>query len=588
MNIRIKTESALQMCCNVLLALAVLCATGLARAQDDPPGRVGRVADAQGNVQWFDHEQGQWQDAVRNLPLTSGDRVATGRQARAELRIGSTTLRLDARSELEVLRLDDERMVFQLHKGSLALRVQSREVADEIEVLTAEVRLRPLRAGHFRVDRLDDTTQAGSWRGELRVDDAFGVSIPGGQRAELWRDGPGRQLRLAWSAMPNDAFSERVAQDDQRDQRDERVVATRLVSPEMTGAEDLDRAGRWDTHPEHGAVWFPLQVRADWAPYRFGRWTWVRPWGWTWVDEAPWGFAPFHYGRWVQWRERWCWVPGAYVARPVYSPALVAWSGGGNWSASVRVGGAPVGWQPLAPRDVYAPWYRHTPVYRGRINHPAQPTRPQQPLLPFVPQQPLQPQQTFQTTQPAPRSSIPTSDGWRHERAERVERSDRYDGSTRFERPERPDRIDRSDRPDRTDRRDALPIIGPQRPQAPQLQPPPPVQAPVQVVPPAQPPFAVPQPQPQLPVHGMPQPVDRPQRGGRAPPQADEQARPNRPPMAPAAPIAAPIAAPVAAPIAAPPAAPERPAAAPVRDDDRKRIPDSRGARGEPLRESQR
>ena len=23
------------------------------------------------------------------------------------------------------------------------------------------------------------------------------------------------------------------------------------------------------------------------------------PWGWTWVDDAPWGFAPFHYGRWV-------------------------------------------------------------------------------------------------------------------------------------------------------------------------------------------------------------------------------------------------------------------------------------------------
>jgi hypothetical protein len=25
----------------------------------------------------------------------------------------------------------------------------------------------------------------------------------------------------------------------------------------------------------------------------------MSPWGWTWVDNAPWGFAPFHYGRWV-------------------------------------------------------------------------------------------------------------------------------------------------------------------------------------------------------------------------------------------------------------------------------------------------
>ena len=547
MSTRTHTESGLQLCCRLLLAMILLGAVGLARAQDDPPGRVGRLADAQGSVQWFDHEQGQWQEAVRNLPLTSGDRVATGRQSRAELRVGSTALRLDARSELEVLRLDDERLVFQLHKGSLALRVMSREVADEIEVLTGEARLRPLRAGHFRIDRLDDTTHAGSWRGELRVDDAFGATIAPGQRVELWREGSGRQLQLAWSTMPNDAFSERVAQDDLRD---ERVVATRFVSPEMTGAEELDRAGRWDNHPEYGAVWFPLQVRVDWAPYRFGRWTWVRPWGWTWLDEAPWGFAPFHYGRWVQWRERWCWVPGAYVARPVYAPALVAWSSGGNWSASVRVGGAPIGWQPLAPREVYAPWYRHTPVYRGRINNPVQPSQPSQ------------------AQQPAPRSTIAVPDGWRPERSDRRDRTDRTDRIDRTDRTDRPERIDR---PDRSDRRDSQPYIGPQRPQAPQS-PPPPAQAPVQVAPTVQPPVAMPQPQP--PVHGMPQPVERPQRGGRPPQQADEQPRPSRPPLAPVP----------AAPVAAPAAAPEKPA----REDDRKRIPESRSARGEAPRESQR
>ena len=32
-------------------------------------------------------------------------------------------------------------------------------------------------------------------------------------------------------------------------------------------------------------------------------WVWLRPWGWTWVDDAPWGFAPFHYGRWLWWGE---------------------------------------------------------------------------------------------------------------------------------------------------------------------------------------------------------------------------------------------------------------------------------------------
>ena len=41
-----------------------------------------------------------------------------------------------------------------------------------------------------------------------------------------------------------------------------------------------------------------------------------------------WGFAPFHYGRWVHWRGNWCWTPGRHAARPVFSPGLVAWIGG--------------------------------------------------------------------------------------------------------------------------------------------------------------------------------------------------------------------------------------------------------------------
>lgn len=349
------------------LFLAGFAAT--AQAQQDPPGRVGRLADIAGGVSWWDDEAGQWADAERNRPLTGGDRIATARDGRVELRIGSTTLRLAASSELEVLRLDDERLAFQLYSGSLALRVRSREVADEVELITAETRLLPQRAGHYRIDRIDDLTQAASWRGLLRVGDDGGPLIGEGQRAELFRDarrdGSGG-LRLNWIAMPDDGFTTWVLAEDQRDER--RSAAQAYVSPEMTGAEDLDRHGRWDQHPDYGALWLPLDVAADWAPYRYGRWTWVAPWGWTWIDDAPWGFAPFHYGRWVNWRGRWGWVPGAYVARPVYAPALVAWIGGGHWGVSVQIGGPTVGWVPLAPREVYRPHYRTTPRYIERVN----------------------------------------------------------------------------------------------------------------------------------------------------------------------------------------------------------------------------
>lgn len=366
----------------VAAALVGVVALTPALAQDDPPGRVGRVADLNGGVSWFDADEGQWTEAERNRPLTGGDRISTAIDGRAELRVGSTVLRLSNSSELEVLRLDDDKLVFQLHAGSVAVRVRSREVADEIELLTAEARLLPQRAGHYRVDRIDDTTLAGGWRGELRVADTP-WQVGSGQRIELVRENRGKDLRQAPSRFADDGFAAWVLAEDSRD--NERTAANRYVSPEMTGAEDLDRHGRWDQHPEYGAIWYPVTVQSDWAPYRYGRWAWVRPWGWTWVDAAPWGFAPFHYGRWVHWRNHWGWVPGAYVARPVYAPALVAWIGGPHLGFSIRIGGPAVGWVPLAPREAYRPYYRHTPIYVDRVNpgprdrwhhHPQHPNSP--------------------------------------------------------------------------------------------------------------------------------------------------------------------------------------------------------------------
>jgi Family of unknown function (DUF6600) len=59
----------------------------------------------------------------------------------------------------------------------------------------------------------------------------------------------------------------------------------------MTGFEELDLYGSWDTVPDCGAVWYPSSVPAKWASCRDGQWGWVEPWGWTWVDAGLWGFA---------------------------------------------------------------------------------------------------------------------------------------------------------------------------------------------------------------------------------------------------------------------------------------------------------
>jgi hypothetical protein len=143
-------------------------------------------------------------------------------------------------------------------------------------------------------------------------------------------------------------------------QRYERSASARYVSQDMVGSADLDAYGTWRTVANYGPVWVPSRVDADWAPYRYGHWSWVEPWGWTWVDDAPWGFAPFHYGRWAYVDNRyWGWVPGPRNAAPVYAPALVAFVGST---------GPSIAWFPLAPGEIYRPAYNASREYFTRVN----------------------------------------------------------------------------------------------------------------------------------------------------------------------------------------------------------------------------
>ncbi len=334
----------------------------------DPPGRVGRVAETEGQVWMVDDQRGEWVAAVRNAPITGQDRVSLPVGARAVIQIGSATLRLDGDTEIEVLQLDDQTVRVQLHNGSAALQLPLQDSAREFELVTAEGRFIPRQRGHYRVDRRNATSIVTVWDGSLRFESADSqLDVREGQRMDFWveRD----RTHYASAVMDRDGFTDWVVASERR----YGPTAQRHVSPEMTGAHDLDRYGNWDNHPQYGAVWYPQSVADDWAPYRYGRWNWVAPWGWTWVDDAPCGFAPFHYGRWVHWHGRWGWTPGTYVARPVYAPALVAWFGGPQVSVSVNLGGgAPhVGWVALSPFEVFAPWYVVSRVHLSHINeHP--------------------------------------------------------------------------------------------------------------------------------------------------------------------------------------------------------------------------
>jgi len=339
-----------------LLASCAACVPALSQATD-PPGRVGRIAFVSGAVS-VDTESGP-EPALLNWPVVAGTRVATGPAGRVEVRIGSISLRLDADSVLALPRLDDESVQLVLERGVMAITVRNPEWLPELDLTTPRARVDVLEPGRYRIEARPAATRLAVREGLARLAAGRMVfTVRAGETGELSGE-PYAGFALVGAQFT--AFDEWSAA---RDREQAAPQGARLASPEMTGIESLDQFGRWNSVESYGEVWFPSSVPSGWAPYSQGQWVWIAPWGWTWLDAAPWGFAPFHYGRWVLIGGAWGWVPGAWTARPVYAPALVAWLGA---PGGVNVSGS-VGWLPLAPGEAYLPWYATTRPYLDRVN----------------------------------------------------------------------------------------------------------------------------------------------------------------------------------------------------------------------------
>jgi hypothetical protein len=348
----------------VLLAFTTLSALALA----DPPARVGRVALTQGQVSIGGDVGGAMSPAQVNWPVTSGTMLTTAPGARTELRVGSTSIRLDGDSSLEVVELDDDSIRLRLYYGSASVRVLNADVLRGFELATPQARVRLQQPGRVRIDaeRMRDTSSVNVFDGVALVDAGGSqLAVRAGKRADITDDD------IRTTVAMQDAFD---SWSFARDRIDDNARSARYVTSEMTGYEDLDRYGSWRSDSEYGPLWIPA-VSSTWVPYRDGSWTWIEPWGWTWVDNAPWGYAPFHYGRWVYVNRRWAWAPGSRPERLVWAPALVGWVGGAGWNITFRDRSQRpgYGWYPLSPYDRYVPSYRTSDEHLRWLNHHVRP-----------------------------------------------------------------------------------------------------------------------------------------------------------------------------------------------------------------------
>ncbi len=347
--------------------LTILAAIGSVAAQSDPPGRAGRLNYISGGVSFQPAGVDDWAPAAVNRPLTTGDRLWVEQGGRAELHTSGFALRLGSQTAFEFLNLDDANAQIRLSEGTLLVRLRRLDQNQSFEVDTPNLAFTLLRPGEYRIDANPDnqTTTVTVRGGDGEITGASqAFTLHARQRARV--TGVDSITYDVFDSPPPDGFEQWAMA---RDRHEDQLQALRYVPADMVGYEDLDDAGTWRPVPEYGVIWVPRAIPAGWAPYRFGHWAWIEPWGWTWVDDAAWGFAPFHYGRWAFVAGTWGWVPGPAAARPVYAPALVAWVGGSHFSLSISAGrAAGVAWFPLGPREVYMPSHHASMAYVSRVN----------------------------------------------------------------------------------------------------------------------------------------------------------------------------------------------------------------------------
>jgi uncharacterized membrane protein YgcG len=313
---------------------------------------AGRISFMQGAAQVQPAGTKEWQLASVNVPVRAGDRFWTPEDARLELQFqNGTILRLDYKSTLDVLSLDETMIQVHLSMGHLLFRSR-RKPAKTIQVDTPDSTLVVQDKALFRVDiAADGGEEFGLFQGAMQVATA-------GNKTQI-RTGEMLSLENGSSEVsPLKSPDEWEQWNTARDQKQIKAeTSTPYLAPELNAyADDLNRNGDWVNVPDYGYCWEPQAgISVGWAPYRLGNWLWMDD-DWLWVSSESWGWAPYHYGRWISFSNRWCWVPPAR--------SDIHWGRGYvGWVNSPRY----VGWVPLAPGEEFR---RGTPFHGEFHNLP--------------------------------------------------------------------------------------------------------------------------------------------------------------------------------------------------------------------------
>ena len=169
-----------------ILFVLALAASSLASASAEPPERIARLSYVEGQIK-FQGAQEVAPSALPDRPLAPGDRLATERDGRAELALGSATLRLDESTAVTVADLDASAVRLELAEGTASLHLHELLESETFEVVTLNTTIAFRTPGEYRVDITPSgATELTVRAGNAEVATAGGpVRVADGQRVRL-------------------------------------------------------------------------------------------------------------------------------------------------------------------------------------------------------------------------------------------------------------------------------------------------------------------------------------------------------------------------------------------------------------------
>lgn len=314
-----------------------------------------RLSYLEGEVQINSESTNDWVMASFNVPLYEGDRIWVPDLGKAELHFrNGTSVRLKERTSADILNYDRDSLQLYINTG--AMYINYKDTGNiTLQVSTPTASIRTYNRAIFNVEVLSNNyIYVSVYRGTVYADYRDGRSVID-EGTKLLIRGYSREETVPLG--PPDAW---VRWNLNRDRElYESYRSTRYLPEELRYySYDFDRYGKWVYVRDYGYCWTPtINISIGWAPYRHGRWVWIRG-DYVWISYEPWGWTPYHYGRWAfVVNIGWCWVPPPRGA-VYWGPGYV------GWVYTPRY----ISWVPLAPGEMYYGYGYYGPHSVNLIN----------------------------------------------------------------------------------------------------------------------------------------------------------------------------------------------------------------------------